>query len=168
MYFHPRQRTEVIGNFVRSLSDEGWLILSPSETSFVQQDIEIPELRSKKLLNAGVDYTLGIGGGLMLMGEQFMVSSSENMFEGGETASFTAISANYPVSIIDNLTYIFYYDWANSGVYNFINWGMTWDKINLYIMAYWNPDYYNLYQSLNDQATLYTGKGFQVQFVFNH
>lgn len=42
MYFHPRQRREVIGNFVRSLSDEGWLILSPSETSFVHH----PELHS--------------------------------------------------------------------------------------------------------------------------
>ena len=138
------------------------------ETAFFHQNIEIAELRSKKLLNAGMDYTIGIGSGLMLMGEQFLISTSENMFDAGQSASFTAISANYPISIIDNLTYIFYYDWANNGYYNFLNWGMTWDKINLYIMAYWNPDDYNLYQSLNDQATLYTGKGFQVQFVFNH
>jgi len=45
---------------------------------------------------------------------------------------------------------------------------MTWDKINLFIMAYWNPDSFNLYQSLSDETTLYTGKGIQIQFVFNH
>ena len=138
------------------------------ETSFIRQEIDIPELKSKKLINIGLDYTLGLGSGLMLTGEQLWVTNGEKFFEGNECNTFTAISANYPISIIDNLTYIFYYDWSNNGVYNFINWGMTWDKISLYLMAYWNPEDYNLYQYLSDEITLYTGKGFHIQFVFNH
>ena len=138
------------------------------ETAFIHQDIEVPELRAKKMINIGMDYTIGIGSGLMVMAEQMWFTSGEELFNSSQRNSFTAISANYPVSIIDNLTYIFYYDWSNNGFYNFINWGMTWDNISLYIMAYWNPDNFTLYQNLSDESTLYTGKGFQVQFVFNH
>lgn len=138
------------------------------ETAFIHQDIEVPELRAKKMINIGMDYTIGIGSGLMVMAEQIWFTSGEEFFNSSQRNSFTAISANYPVSIIDNLTYIFYYDWSNNGFYNFINWGMTWDNISLYIMAYWNPDSFTLYQNLSDESTLYTGKGFQVQFVFNH
>ena len=138
------------------------------ETSFIHQDIEIPELRAKKFINIGMDYTIGVGSGLTIMAEQLWFTTGEEFFNSSQSNSFTAISANYPISIIDNLTYIFYYDWSNNGFYNFINWGMTWDRINLYIMAYWNPDNFALYQNLNEEVTLYTGKGFQVQFVFNH
>jgi len=138
------------------------------ETAFIHQDIDVPEFRAKKMINIGMDYTIGVGNGLMLMAEQLWFTSGEEFFNSTQSNSFTAISANYPVSIIDNLTYIFYYDWSNNGVYNFINWGMTWDRINLYVMAYWNPDRFNLYQNLSEEVTLYTGKGFQVQFVFNH
>jgi len=120
------------------------------------------------MINIGMDYTIGLGSGLTVMGEQIWFTTGEELFNSSQRNSFTAISANYPVSIIDNLTYIFYYDWSNNGFYNFINWGMTWDKISLYIMAYWNPDNFTLYQNLSDESTLYTGKGFQVQFVFNH
>ena len=138
------------------------------ETAFIKQDIDIPDLRSKKLINIGTDYTFGIGSGLMMTGEQLWFTTGEKFFESSERRSFTAISANYQISIIDNFTYIFYYDWSNNGIYNFINWGMTWDKITLYIMAYWNPDTYSLYQNLSDEIALYTGKGFHIQFVFNH
>ena len=138
------------------------------ETAFIHQDIDVPELRAKKMINIGMDYTIGLGSGLTVMGEQIWFTTGEELFNSSQRNSFTAISANYPVSIIDNLTYIFYYDWSNNGFYNFINWGMTWDKISLYIMAYWNPDNFTLYQNLSDESTLYTGKGFQVQFVFNH
>jgi len=109
-----------------------------------------------------------VGSGLTVMAEQLWFTTGQEFFNSTQSNSFTALSANYPISIIDNLTYIFYYDWSNNGFYNFINWGMTWDRINLFIMAYWNPDNFTLYQNLNDEATLYTGKGFQVQFVFNH
>lgn len=37
MYFSPEMRAVVINRFARSLKDGGWLILSPSETPFVQQ-----------------------------------------------------------------------------------------------------------------------------------
>ena len=138
------------------------------ESAFIRQEIDIPELRSKKFINVGMDYTIGVGSGILLNAEQLFVTTGEDFFGSQEHNSFTAISVNYPISYIDNLTYIFYYDWINNGFYNFINWGMTWDKINLFIMAYWNPDSFNLYQSLSDETTLYTGKGIQIQFVFNH
>jgi hypothetical protein len=138
------------------------------EGSFNHQDIEISQLRSRKSIAGGLDYTIGIGNGLRVMGEQFWYSVSEKMFEKGETLNFTALTFNYPISIIDNLTYMFYYDWTNNDFYNFINWGMTWDKINLYVIGYWNPDTFQVFQNVSGDQSLYAGKGFQVLFVFNH
>lgn len=138
------------------------------EGSFSHMEIEIPELRTKKSITLGMDYTFGIGNGLRILGEQFWYQTSEKMFQSGESLNFTALSFNYPVSIIDNLTYMIYYDWTNNGLYNFINWGMSWDKISLYIIGYWNPDTFQAYHNLRGDVTLYAGQGFQVLFVFNH
>ena len=138
------------------------------EGSFIHQDIEIPLLRSKKLINTGADYTIGIGNGLTIMAEQFWFDTSEKMFETGNSMTFTALSANYPVGIIDNLSVIVFYDWENNSIYNFINWGMRWDKISLYVMGFWNPENYELYQNITNDQNLYAGKGIMVQFVFNH
>jgi hypothetical protein len=138
------------------------------EGSFIQMDIDIPELRSKKIINVGIDYTFGIGSGLNVMGEHIWFLSSEKFFSSGESLSFTAFSLRYPVGLFDNLSAIIYYDWDNNALYNFVNWGMVWDKVSLYLIAYWNPDNYELYQTLADVETLYAGRGFQIQFVYNH
>jgi len=138
------------------------------EGSFIQMDIEIPEQRSKKIINVGMDYTFGIGNGLNVMGEHIWFHSSEEFFSSGENLSFTALLLRYPVGLFDSLTGIFYYDWKNNALYNFINWGMVWDKISLYLIGYWNPENYELYRSLSDVETLYAGRGIQLQFVFNH
>jgi len=138
------------------------------EGSFSHQDIEISQLRTKKSITLGLDYTFGLGNGLRVLGEQFWYQTSEKMFSQGESLNFTALSFNYPISIIDNLTYMIYYDWTNNGLYNFINWGMTWDKISLYLIGYWNPETFQVYQNLQGDRSLYAGKGFQVLFVFNH
>ncbi len=138
------------------------------EGSFIHQDIEIRQLRSKKAITFGLDYTFGVGSGLRVALEQFWYDISEKMIESGESLNFTALYFNYPISIIDNLTYMFYYDWTNNGFYNFVNWGMTWDKLGLYIIGYWNPDTFQVYQNVRGDQSLFAGKGFQVLFVFNH
>jgi hypothetical protein len=138
------------------------------EGSFIHMDIDRPELRSKKIINVGMDYTFGLGNGLNVMGEHIWFHTSEKFFSDGQNISFTALSLRYPLGLFHNLNAIFYYDWDNNALYNFINWGMVWDKISLYLIGYWNPENYELYQTLADVETLYSGRGFQLQFVFNH
>jgi len=121
----------------------------------------------RKLITTGADYTFGIGNGLYVVGEYFFQQYSEKIFKGGESLKLGAISANYPVSLLDNLSTIIYYDRQNNNWYRFLNWQRTYDNLQLYLMGFWNPKNFHIYQNLQEQ-NLFSGKGFQLMVVLNH
>ncbi len=137
------------------------------EAVLTHQEIHIPELEYSHALSLGLDYTFGLGNGINVMTEYFTFGSSERPLSGGENVHFSALSANYPFNIINNLNGIIFYDWTNKEFYNFINWSWQYDKWSFYIMGFWNPQRFNLYQGLGD-ANLYAGRGLQFMVVFNH
>ena len=137
------------------------------EATLIHQEIHIPELTYRRALNLGVDYTFGLGNGLNLMTEFFTTGSSDRPLGSGEDISFTALSANYSFSIINGLNGILFYDWTNRDFYNFINWSWQFDKWSFFIMGFWNPQRFNIYQGL-EGANLYAGRGLQFMVVYNH
>ncbi len=139
-----------------------WFEVSLSRMSFQQ----LPE-RYTRIGNLGMDYTFGIGNGIHLLGEQFLYSTSEKAFSNGENISLTAVLADYPIGLIHNISAIVYYDWANKGWYRFINWQIAFDKWSFYLIGFWNPNQFQLYQTTYD-TSMFTGAGFQVMAVFNH
>ncbi len=137
------------------------------EAAFIHQDLNFSDLKYKSMLNAGMDYTFNLGNGLTMMTEAFGYLQGANPFGADEKIVFGLLSATYPINLIHNLSAIVFYDFANRDIYRFINWGITYDSWNFYVMGYWNPDTYNLY-NLDYQTTLYSGWGFQLMAVFNH
>jgi hypothetical protein len=77
------------------------------------------------------------------------------------------LSASYPVNIIHNVSAMLFYDFTNENFYRFINWSVAYDRWSFYIMGFWNPDTYNLY-NVDPRTSLYGGRGFQLMAVFNH
>jgi len=137
------------------------------EAALTHQEIHIPELEYSHALNLGLDYTFGLGNGLNMMTEYFTYGSSEKPLSSGESVHFSVLSANYSFNIINNLNGILFYDWTNKEFYNFINWSWQYDKWSFYIMGFWNPQRFNLYQGL-EGSNLYAGRGLQFMVVFNH
>ena len=137
------------------------------EAALIHQEIHIPELKYKRAVSVGLDYTFGLGNGLNMMTEYFTFGSSERPFTGGDNVHFSALSANYPLNIINNLNAILFYDWTNQDIYNFVNWSWQFDKWTFYIMGFWNPQLFNLYQG-SEGTNLYAGRGLQFMVVFNH
>jgi hypothetical protein len=137
------------------------------EAVLIHQEIHIPELRYRRMLNLGVDYTFELGNGLHLMSEFFTYGSSEYAFGNGEEIYFSALSGNYSFNIFNSLNAILFYDWTNREIYNFINWSWQFDKWSFYIMGFWNPQQFDLYQGL-EGTNLYAGRGLQLMAVFNH
>jgi hypothetical protein len=137
------------------------------EAVMVHQEIHLPELRYRRMLNLGMDYTFGLGNGLNMMTEVVTFGTSEKALTGGEDVVFSALSLNYPLSIINNLSGIVFYDWENNNIYNFINWSWQFDKWSFYIMGFWNPETFDIYQNI-EGTNLYAGKGLQFMAVFNH
>ena len=115
----------------------------------------------------GADYTFGIGKGLIAMAEQFYYGQSDRLFERNEGLNFSALSLSYPLSMFHTLSAMVYYDWTNESWYRFINLQMIYDKWSLYVMGFWNPDTFQLYQNL-DEPNIFAGKGIQIMFVYNH
>ena len=120
-----------------------------------------------QFLNLGTDYTFGIGSGITAGFEHFMMSSCDKIFYDPERLNFSALSLTYPIGLTDMITGMIYYNWKDQSWYRFINFNRSYDRISLYLMAYWNPENFNIYRNVGEQ-NLFSGKGIQFMFVFNH
>jgi hypothetical protein len=121
----------------------------------------------QKAVTIGLDYTFGLGNGLNLTGEYFVYASSQEVLGSGDSMKFSALSLNYPLSILDNLSCIFYYDWKNKNLYSFLNWRRTYDQWIINVIGFWNPKLFQIYQNLTEN-NMFAGKGIQVMVIFNH
>lgn len=136
------------------------------EGAWIHKSIDMDQLTNQTFLNFGVDYTFGLGNGLNVIIEHLVVFYDEEAFDLGIPSNFTALSVNYPIGLFDNLNAIFFYNWTDNQIYNYINWSKAWDAITLNFMGYWNPQNYNL-PLQSGSENLYSGKGIQVLLVYN-
>ncbi|HZX10343.1 MAG TPA: hypothetical protein VFG01_05285, partial [Acidobacteriota bacterium] len=74
---------------------------------------------------------------------------------------------NYPLGLLDSVWGMVYYDWKNNDLYRFVNWQRTYDRWQIYIMGFWNPEKFLIYQG-NLDTSLFTGTGFQIMIVYNY
>jgi hypothetical protein len=137
------------------------------ESALIHQDLNFTELKYKSMVNLGMDYTFNLGKGLNMMSEAFAYLQGTHPLGSDEHVFFWLLSATYPLNIVHSLNAMVFYDFTNKDVYRFINWSMAFDRWSFYLMGYWNPDTYNLY-NLDYQNTFYAGWGFQLMAVFNH
>ncbi len=137
------------------------------EGTYINKSKETGIVTNTKLLNIGTDNTFGIGHGLNLVFEQLLIAYDQNAFAFSRPTTFSGLSLSYPLSLIDNLNAISFYDWNTNSSYNFLNLKRQFNKIAFYIMVFWNPANYQLPQQLNS-GNYYSGKGIQLMLVFNH
>ena len=137
------------------------------EGALIHQDLDISPLHYKRLINLGMDYTFDLGDGLNVIGEYFTIGTSESVSDSGEEISFSAVSANYPLGVLNNITAMIYYNWDNQDWYRFINWQRKYDNWTFYVMGFWNPDEFQIYQNRQGNSP-FAGKGLQLMVVFNH
>lgn len=136
------------------------------EGAWVTKNKDIGALTNQEIFTVGSDYTFGIGSGLNVTFEHMLFANDEKAFEFANTNNSSGLSVRYPIGMFDNINAIFYYDWANNSVYNFVNWYRNFDNTTFYVMAYWNPESVQI--PTNSTQNLYGGKGIQVMFVYNH
>lgn len=130
----------------------------------VNDNLSFPWQRN---LNFGIDYTLGVGNGIYILGEYLTLKNSKEAFDEGDGMDFSAFLIRYPIGILDNVSGIFYYDWDNKELYSFVNWKREYDRLSFHIIAFWNPEKIQIYSG-DFGNSLFRGKGFQFMLVFNH
>lgn len=144
-----------------------WVVGMWFEGGWINSQKNIGLFTNQALLNAGIDYTFSAGNGLLAVYEHLIVSSDFKPFEFANPFQFSLLSLSYPIGLFDNVGAIFYYSWENDGLYSFLNWQRTYNRLSFHLMAYWNPISFDLpQQSLG--SNMFGGKGVQIMFVFNH
>jgi hypothetical protein len=137
------------------------------EGVLIHQDLDLTEQTYRRSFNIGMDYTFNLGNGLHIMNEFFLMDASGKVFGKGEGISFSALSLNYPLGIIQSLSTIVFYDWDNKNLYRFINWNWQLDKWSIYLIGFWNPDKFQIYENMKEN-NIFAGRGLQIMVVFNH
>ncbi|UCC41866.1 MAG: hypothetical protein JSV96_16200 [Candidatus Aminicenantes bacterium] len=137
------------------------------EGALTHQSSELLPHPWQKAVTVGFDYTFGLGSGLILTGEYFVYTSSQEVLGSGDSMKFSALSMNYPLGILDNLSCIFYYDWKNENLYSFLNWRRTYDQWIINVIGFWNPKLFQIYQNPAENG-IFAGKGIQIMVIFNH
>lgn len=137
------------------------------EGSFTNKTKLVGPLTNQLVLNTGIDYTFGIGGGVYVAFEQLLASYDEKAFAFNDPLNFSLLTLSVPMGLFDKISTIIYYNWNIGEVYSFLNWQKQFDNIMLYVMAYWNPEQFQL-PSQPDSQNIFAGKGIQLMFVYNH
>lgn len=117
-------------------------------------------------LNAGLDYTFGLGRGLTVLAEHFRLESSARAFSRGESLSFSALLVRYPLGLLDEISGIFYYDWKNRDVYRFASLKRTYDAVSLHLIAFWNPEELRVFPGRPGSAS-FVGKGLMILLAYH-
>ena len=119
----------------------------------------------KYLATLGMDYTFSIGNGLNAATEFFIINVDASYIDKRVDMYFSTLQLSYPISILDNLSMMQYYDW-NGNLYNFFNWNRTYDAISFNLMAFWNPEIMMI--PGQESVNLFGGKGLQFMLIWNH
>ena len=137
------------------------------EGALIKHQTDVEGLKYQRALTLGIDYTFDIGNGLTTIGEHFVSELADKAFGRGEGNSFSGLSANYPLGLVDNISAIVFYDWDNKDWYRTFTWQRMYDNWSFFLIGFWNPDELLLNQNQDSNST-FAGKGFHLMIVYNH
>lgn len=137
------------------------------ETVFQHQETSALPYDWTKMITIGMDYTLGLGNRLYVALEHMTTALSEEVLGWDEDGNISAVSLNYPIGIMDNITAIGYYSWDQKDYYQYLRWLRTYDTLALSLSLSYYPEItgneYGLNQGINKGGY---GAGFMI--IFNH
>lgn len=137
------------------------------EGSYAYANLPKPETRHLRMLTIGADYTFGLGNGLTFTTEQFFYQTGPSVGKSASEIAFTAGALTYPINLTHSLSAMLFYNWTDNSWYRFVNWRISLKKVSFYLMAFWNPESFDIYQNTGN-TSLMGGKGLQLLFVWNH
>ena len=122
------------------------------------------------LFTAGVDYTIPIGPGVLVMVENMNLREFSTVTDSSKTHNYTAFMASLPVNMLVQLMFISQVDWDNNSVYNFLRCGITYDRfsVNLILSSSPKRSDYDIAEEYLPKTASGFGIGAQIMLVYNH
>ena len=122
------------------------------------------------LFTAGVDYTIPIGPGVLVMVENMNIREFSTVTDSSKTHNYTAFMASLPVNMLVQLMFVSQVDWDNNSVYNFLRCGITYDRfsVNLILSSSPKRSDYDIAEEYLPKTASGFGIGAQIMLVYNH
>ena len=136
---------------------------------FWNESVLIKSYRSNiKMVSIGVDYTLPILNGILVMTESMYIQSKYNNIQSNQ--NFSVFMASIPIGMIHQLMYISQRDWKEDKTYQYLRWSSTYDAYSLNMIISMNPkrNQYDIPVSLLPKSLSGFGTGIQFMFIYNH
>ncbi|MCP4451573.1 MAG: hypothetical protein GY809_08945 [Planctomycetes bacterium] len=137
------------------------------EGTVTRQAFDVPASQYLHRLTVGTDYTFDVGNGPHALFEQFVQDRAETVFQPGAGHWVSAVSLDYPFSLLDRGVTILYYDWHMSQWSRLLQWQRAYDRWQIHVSAFWNPDQASLTQETT-AINRFAGKGLHIMAVFDH
>jgi len=137
------------------------------EGAVIHQDSYLLDLRYRSLLTLGADYTLGIGNGCHVLMEHLFSQAGSEFLDGSPLRSLSVVSFDYPLNILDQVSYLSFFNWQKGQFYHFLSWKRTLDNLQFFIMGFYYPDSFDVYPG-QQTGGLFSDTGVQVMIVFNY
>jgi len=133
----------------------------------IHDQTDIPGLHYQRQFTLGADYTFDVGNGLSALVEYFRSDNPDAPFASAGGVTFSALSVNYPLGVLDRLSGVVYTDWTNHEWYRMITWQRSYDNWMIYLLWFWNPEQIQLFRTQGGRSA-FAGTGIQLMVVFNH
>ena len=127
------------------------------EASAERTEIDSDQQMLRGLATIGGDYTLESG--IHLLYEHFFQSTGSEIDQMDLVSNLSALSADYPISMMDRINAIAYFDWEQKDAYAYIGWQRTYDNWQINLIAFSNRE---------DSNAAFSGKGAQFIVTYNH
>ena len=146
--------------------DVGPGIWFENSTTITQvNNIQVP--RYQDMWNFGLDYTFPLGNGLGMTVEYLRYHAGENFLTGGITMQFAGGMFTYPLSVVDNLTLMLFYEPIANQLFNYASWSRNYDNWSIYAIVFVNPENAQMIGFQSGNRNLFASKGFQVMCSYN-
>jgi hypothetical protein len=123
-----------------------------------------------KMLTIGADYTFAVGQGIYVLAEHLVSGASNKAMTWDNNAKTnvqtSALQVNYPVGILDAVTFMEIYAWKPKQGFHYFRWDRTYDNWSFSLGVFISTD-----QSHNNNTQEpygFSGNGIQAVIVFNH
>lgn len=137
------------------------------ESVFQQQEMSNYPYEWQKMTTIGMDYTLGIGSGLHILGEHMVTAVSDAPFQWDEDFHVSAFSLSYSIGFFDSVSAIGYYTWDSKDYYQYLGWQRTYDNFIIQLSGFHYPESSGTDGGISKSA-MGAGYGGRLMVIYNH
>lgn len=137
------------------------------EGAYIHNSDVLMRAADQTFLTLGTDYTFGVGNGLSVLGEHMFSAFDSDPLSISEVYGISALSVTYPLTLLDNVSSMAYYDWTSTNLTYFLSVEHQFRRFTGYAMGYYNPTTQSGVQE-NELITNLAGPGIRLMLVYNH